>query len=398
MRFTVLTEKRSEGQAGFCEDKTLIISPGRRESAGIRIIMRREGVPMADQKELLCRVGSMQQLAYVRPVTYEEGRARGMRAFEVKNGPLKFSVMADKCLDLAEVSFCGHNISFLAKPGLMGRNHFDTNGAEAQRSIMGGMLFTCGLENICAPCQAEGKDFPMHGRIRTTPSEHTGADARWVGDRYILTVQGTMREAELFGENLVLRRQITTCYGENRISIEDEITNEGFRREPMMLLYHINVGYPLLCEDSEILIPSKKAVPRDEAAKAGLTHWNQMEAPKDEEPEAVFLHEMAADCEGNTFACVLNRKLGIGLKVEYQVRELPYFMQWKSVASGDYVMGLEPANSSVYGKLYHIKENSLHKMEPFAVERKKIVLTFLSGGELEAERSRLKEFLHRTTT
>jgi len=69
-----------------------------------------------------------------------------------------------------------------------------------------------------------------------------------------------------------------------------------------------------------------------------------------------------------------------------------------SGASGDYVMGLEPANSSVYGKLYHIKENSLHKMEPFAVERKKIVLTFLSGGELEAERSRLKEFLHRTTT
>lgn len=59
-----------------------------------------------------------------------------------------------------------------------------------------------------------------------------------------------MREAELFGENLTLRRTITTRYGENRICIEDEITNEGFRREPMMLLYHMNVGYPLLCEDS----------------------------------------------------------------------------------------------------------------------------------------------------
>ena len=37
---------------------------------------------MADKKELLRLVGSMQQLAYVRPVTFEEGRARGMRAFE----------------------------------------------------------------------------------------------------------------------------------------------------------------------------------------------------------------------------------------------------------------------------------------------------------------------------
>ena len=96
---------------------------------------------VADRKELLRMVGSMQQLAYVRPFTYEEGRARGMKAYEVKNGPLRFSVTADKCLDLADVSFCGHNISFLAKPGLMGRNHFDTNGAEAQRSIMGGTHF-----------------------------------------------------------------------------------------------------------------------------------------------------------------------------------------------------------------------------------------------------------------
>lgn len=348
---------------------------------------------MADKKEILRLVGSMQQLAYVRPVTYDEGRARGMRAFEVKNGALKFNVTADKCLDIAEVSFGGHNVSFLAKPGLMGRNHFDTNGAEAQRSIMGGMLFTCGLENICAPCRVDGRDYPMHGRIRTTPAEHVGADARWIGDDYVMAVSGTMREAELFGENLTLRRTVTTCYGENRIYIEDEITNEGFRREPMMLLYHINVGYPLLCEDSEILIPTKKVTPRDEAAAVNAADWNRMGTPKDNEPEAVFLHEMAADSDGNTFAAVVNRNLGIGIRVDYNVKELPYFMQWKSVASGDYVIGLEPANSSVYGKAYHIEENSLHEMEPLAVERKKIVLTFLSGGELEEVRRKAEEFV-----
>ena len=351
---------------------------------------------MADKKELLRLVGNMQQLAYVRPITFEEGRARGMRAFEVKNGALKFSVMADKCLDLTDVSFGGHNVSFLAKPGLMGRNHFDTNGAEALRSIMGGMLFTCGLENICAPCRVDGKDYPMHGRIRTTPGEQVGADARWAGSDYVMTISGTMREAELFGENLSLRRTITTCYGKNRICIEDEITNEGFGREPMMLLYHINVGYPLLCEDSEILIPTRKVTPRDDAAAVNTAYWNRMEPPKDNEPEYVFLHEMAADPEGNTFAAVLNRKLGIGLRVDYNVRELPYFMQWKSIASGDYVIGLEPANSSVYGKVYHLEKNSLHEMEPFATEHKKIVLTFLSGGELDAVRREAEEFLQQT--
>ena len=290
---------------------------------------------MENRRNLLRLTGSMQQVMNVRPVTYDEGRARGMKAYEVKNGPLRFTVTADKCMDIADVSFLGHNISFLSKPGLMGRNHYDTNGAEAQRSIMGGMLFTCGLENICAPCRVDGKEYPMHGRIRTTPAEHVCADACWEGDDYTVTLSGEMREAELFGENLVLRRKITTLYGQNRICIEDEITNEGFRTEPMMLLYHMNVGYPLLCEDSEIVIPTRKVTPRDETAAMNVTGWNKMEAPKDNEPEYVFLHEMAADKEGNTFAAIINEGLGIGLKIEYNLRELPYFMQWKSIASGD---------------------------------------------------------------
>lgn len=341
---------------------------------------------MERRKKLLGLVGNMQQLMHVRPVTYDEGRARGMKAYEVKNGPLRFTVTADKCMDITDVSFFGHNVSFLSKPGLMGRNHYDTNGAEAQRSIMGGMLFTCGLENICAPCRIDGRDYPMHGRIRTTPAEHIGAEACWEGDDYTVTLSGQMREAELFGENLVLERKITTQYGKNRICIEDKIINEGFRIEPMMLLYHMNIGYPLLCENAEIIIPSKKVTPRDETAALHVSEWNKMEAPKDNEPEYVFLHEMAADQEGNTFAAVMNHELGIGLKIEYNCRQLPYFMQWKSIASGDYVMGLEPANSSVYGKPYHIKENSLHQMGPFAEERKKIVLTFLSGGQFDGVR------------
>ena len=338
---------------------------------------------MDRKKELLGLTGNMQQLAYVRPVTYEEGRARGMKAYDVKNGPLRFAVMADKCLDIAEVSFLGHNISFLSKPGLMGRCHYDTNGDEALRSIMGGLLFTCGLENICAPCSLDGRDYPMHGRMRTTPAEHVSADACWLGEDYAVSVSGEMREAELFGENLVLRRKITTRYGDNTICIEDEIANEVFLAEPMMLLYHMNIGYPLLCETSEIILPTKKVIPRDETAAPHAGGWSRMEAPKDYEPEYVFLHEMAADKDGNTFAAVINRGLDLGIKIEYNVNELPYFMQWKSIASGDYVIGLEPANSSVYGRTYHVKAQDLHRIEPLSAEKKRIVLAFLTGRQLD---------------
>ena len=347
-----------------------------------------------DKQTLYRHVGSIQQAAKVRPVTYTEGRAEQLKAYEVKNGPLAFTVLGDKCLDITDVSYRGININFLSKPGLMGRNHYDTHGDEALRSIMGGLMFTAGLENICPPCASNGKEYPMHGRIRTTPAEHLSADAVWTEEGYTITVSGEMREAELFGENMVLRRKITTTYPGKTITVEDEIENQAFRREPMMLMYHCNIGWPLLDEDCEIILPTRKVIPRDAEAEGHEETYNQMEAPKDNEPEYVFIHELAADEKGETFAAVINKKLGIGICISFNQKELPYFMEWKSLASGDYVVGLEPANSSVYGRLYHERQGTLHHMEPFALEKKKLVFTFLDGEE---ELNAVKERARRLT-
>jgi len=339
-----------------------------------------------DKKELLKYVGSAQQLISVRSVVYQEGRAEGLQVYEVKNDRLSFSVMTDKCLDIAEVNWKGYNMSFLSKPGLCGRNHYDTNGAEAQRSIMGGMLFTCGLENICAPCFVNGKEYPMHGRIRTTPAEHVGADFYWTeGDdpQCKIIMHGEMREAELFGENMILRRSLETTYGVPEIIIKDRITNESFRDETMMLLYHFNVGYPFLNEDCEIILPTKEVTPRDRIAEKQIGTWNRMGEPVDNEPESVFLHKLAADHKGNTFAAVINDPLGIGIKIQFNQKYLPYFMQWKSVASGDYVVGLEPANSSVYGKKYHLERGDLHMLHPFETEEIELRLNFLEEEEIK---------------
>ena len=103
---------------------------------------------------MLAHMGSLQQAAYVRPIEYQEGRAHGLKAIEVKNGPLRFVSMADRALDVCQFEYRGENLTFLSKPGLNGRNQFDTNGLEAQRSIMGGLFFTCGFENICAVVEA----------------------------------------------------------------------------------------------------------------------------------------------------------------------------------------------------------------------------------------------------
>jgi hypothetical protein len=302
-----------------------------------------------------------------------------MQAWQVKNGDMSFLVLSDKCLDIGELSYKGQSIHFLSKPGLMGRNHFDTNGQEALRSVMGGFLFTSGLENICAPCSIEGKDYPMHGRIRTTPAEHCSATATWFDDDYILTVSGEMREAELFGENMTLRRTIETKFGERNFVIRDEIENQSFRDEPMMLLYHFNFGYPFLTPQSKIVIPSIKATPRDMHSEGHIDKWAEMEAPKPNEREYIFIHELRSDKDGNTYAAVVNEEKNMGLLLEFNRQYLPYFMEWKSIASGDYVIGLEPSNSSVYGRVHHAAENSLHILKPFEKERIEIRVVILDG-------------------
>lgn len=128
-------------------------------------------------RDLMKKMGSMQQMAYVRQVTFEEGAAAGLRAYEVKAGELAFTVAADKCLDIVEMSYKGVNLNFLSKPGLMNGQRFDSNGFEAQKSIMGGMFFTCGTSNVGRPDLNPDAPLPMHGYLRSTPAEHVCADA-----------------------------------------------------------------------------------------------------------------------------------------------------------------------------------------------------------------------------
>lgn len=330
-----------------------------------------------DKRNIYKYVGSMQQVAFVRPISFGEGRAGGMRGYDVKNGDIRFQVSVDKCLDIIDFSYKGININFLAKQGLIGRPDYDTHGEEGPRSLMGGLLFTCGLENTCIPCEMNNASYPMHGRIRSTPAEHVSADAEWNDEKYILSISGKMREAEIFGKNLTLRRKIETTYGEKSITITDIIENKAYKEEELMLLYHFNFGYPFVDENTVVLLPTVTVTPRDKEAQKDVDKWNCMEPPMDNEPERVYLHELDADKDGNTFAGLFNKKSKIGIQIKFNKKYLPKFVQWKSIASGDYVMGLEPTNSGVYGRKN--EGEKIHKILPFEREEIKLEFKILDG-------------------
>ena len=125
-----------------------------------------------------------------------------------------------------------------------------------------------------------------------------------------------------------------------------KIINEGDSACPVELLYHINIGYPLLCEESEIFIPSQRVLPRDERAAEGIETWDQMLPPTVGFEEQCYFHHF----EKEGIAAVYSPILGTGLAIRFDIKNLPFFTQWKMMGKRDYVLGLEPSNAHPVGR------------------------------------------------
>ena len=211
--------------------------------------------------ELLRRVGHMDQLAGIRLLEVGDGKARGCRMLDVWTGTgLRFQVNADRALDISSCDFKGIPISWRSPTGDVHPAYYEPQGVGWLRSFPGGLLTTCGLDQFGLPSQDGGVEFGLHGRISNTPSVQVNYRTYWDGDDYKLEINAETRQASLFGENLVLRRRISTTLGSNCIRIEDIITNEGFDPAPHMLLYHFNLGFPLVSENTR-LAPSNRGDP-----------------------------------------------------------------------------------------------------------------------------------------
>jgi hypothetical protein len=295
--------------------------------------------------ELLRRVGHMDQLAGIRLLEARDGKARGCRMLDVWTGTgLRFQVNADRALDISYCDFREVPLSWRSPVGDVHPTYYEPRDIGWLRSFPGGLLTTCGLDQFGLPSQDNGVEYGLHGRISNTPATQMNFRTFWADEDYKLEISAETRQAALFGENLVLRRRISTALGSNCIRIEDSVTNEGFEHTPHMLLYHFNLGFPLISENTRLLLKSEKTKPRDKAARSGLDAWNQFQPPTPGYQEQVFIHQPVADEAGLTIIELNNPKLDIGLRWSYATSNLPYLMEWKMMGEGAYVVGVEPAN------------------------------------------------------
>jgi hypothetical protein len=340
------------------------------------------------------KIGNIGQLGGTRHYELTDGKSRGVRAVDVDTGTgFRFTVLPDRAMDISLASFRGTNITYLTPNGEVHPAYYSEYGMEWLRTFFGGLVTTCGLTYFASPGDDHGEQLGLHGRQSTIPARQFNDTTGYVGEEYKISLSGTMADSVLFGDKITLRRTISSSIGSSSLQITDEVENLRSETSPYTVLYHINFGYPLLDTDAEILVASSSVDPYDEVSTAGMDRWNRFDEPVIERTEEDFLHTMAADVDGYTYAALVNRQIdnGLGVYIKFKPDQLPRLTEWKMAGEIDYVLGLEPSNTKVLNRAVLREQGLLPTLGPREKRINEIEIGILDGSdEIETIAQKIK--------
>ncbi len=332
--------------------------------------------------------GDLSQIGGIRLMSLAGGREEGVRVAEVRTGSgLRFQVTLDRGMDISLAEYKGIPLAWRSAAGDAHPSYFDAEGVGWLRTFPGGLMTGCGMTSAGAACVDEGEHLGLHGRLSHIAATEISSTTRWEGNLCRFALEGSVREYLPFFHNLLLHRSIDTSLGESVVRLRDTVRNEGASRTPLMMLYHMNLGWPLVSPLSRVVLRASGVRPRDPDAAAGMGKEKECETPSAGYREQVFYHDMIPDAAGYHTAALVNMSLGLGFYVRSRRAELPFFTQWKMMGTGLYVMGLEPGNCLVEGRAKERASGRLSFLEPG--EEREFALEF---GVLDGEAA-LQDFM-----
>jgi hypothetical protein len=308
--------------------------------------------------------------------TIDDGAGRGVRALCVNTGAgLRYRVLAERGLDIDQAFFNAHSLAFLTHKGVTPAMRGMDRGIDWLRQFPGGLLTSCGPFNIGPPGTDGGEELSLHGVHSGTPAEIesvTQPDPH--AGRADMSITGVLRYGSLFGPCVTLRRMIASRLGANWIDVADEFHNAGNQPVPHAWLLHINFGYPLVDAGAEFCYDAKVEPLPNPIARARFRAgqpYKKVPAPLDAHrgaTEAVaYLYPRPRDRRtGLTTVGLVNRRLGVGVAIDYSTLEFPRCVNWQHWGPGEYVTALEPANGSVEGRWTDRERGVLDRLDPGA--------------------------------
>ncbi len=315
--------------------------------------------------ELLERVGDVSQLGGARMVRFAEGPEDGVLTAELRTGSgLTFAVLPGRGMDIGFAEYRGMPLCWRSSTGEVAAAHYEPAGDGWLRGFSGGLMATCGLTTAGWPSTDEGQELPLHGRASYLPARNVYVDGEWQGDNYVMWAQGRTRETVVFGEDVRLTRRVWARLGENRLFVDDIVENLSHTTVPLMLAYHVNVGFPLLDDGSELISSAQEIEPITDDREAALTDSAHYGPPRENWQAIVLIHRLLPSQDGWATSALVNRRLGLGLYIKQRPEQLPWLWQWKQLDRGAYVAGVEPANCFGRGRADDRKRGTLQFLEP----------------------------------
>ena len=295
---------------------------------------------------------------------FEDGPAKGFRFIDVSmSDGLTFRVLPDRGFDIGAASVAGLPIAWLSAVGYCapvseGDQQADPDGLGWLARFTGGLLTTCGPDNIGLPSVDLGIGHGLHGGWTDMRADDVTIDRSFVDDEIELTVGATMQFRGVDNADLHIKRSIVTRTGTPSVDVIDSITNNGPGHEPILMLYHVNFGAPLWVPGATVSYPpSTTTTPRTPHAATMLSVADQAPVASSDAEEYVF-ERVVAECE-STGVTVTNEQVGLRVRVQWMSETLPISHQWVQPAEGTYALGIEPANAGLAGRGVLRREGTL---------------------------------------
>lgn len=312
------------------------------------------------------------QMGGIETSVLNNGAGRGVRIAWINTGSgLRYKVVIDRGMDIAEAFFNQHGLAWISRAGIRPPEHAAMNGLEWLRNWGGGLVTTCGISNMGSPESDEHGERGLHGRISNIPAEIISIRQPDPQNGMLgFSISGIVRESRVFGLHLELERTISGTLGIPEILISDRVTNRGNGPAPHMILYHCNMGWPLIDAGTQLnwngKWKSRGSKLDDEIFHEGGS-FRKCPEPMDSHQdggEACAFIDIDPDQKGYCRCSAQNPALGIGLEITFRKDQLPWLINWQHWGKGEYVTALEPGTNLTVGQSQARKDGTLIILAP----------------------------------
>ena len=345
------------------------------------------------------KVSNVAQVGGIETSVLDNGLGKGVRIAWFNTGSgLRFKVVIDRAMDIADAFFNQYSIAWLNHAGITPPQPFSDKGLDWLRTFAGGLVNTCGLSHVGGPEKDAFGERGIHGLISNIPAEiESIIQPDPSRGKFDMSITGIIKESKIFGPSLELRRTISATLGSSSIRIHDEIINRGNTSAPHMLLYHCNFGWPLADEGSQLLWdgPMYKKVEKGNLSTfippAAFSVCQPVLESHNGAGEQVAIIDIAQNEEGACVCGINNPTLGLAVSLKFSKNQLPWLTNWQHYGKGEYVTGIEPGTHPPIGQSKTREENTLIFIEPGETRNYSLEIDVMNHTE------RINQFIQEST-